>query len=103
MRELRAPKGWKIIGVNVWSSDRTDAEKRAQQKRVNRIMRNCKKLSADELIQEGVEAEIAKNARKAAYENAKREGKLWTKTQKDAAKAAKKLARRNARLGITSV
>jgi hypothetical protein len=103
MRELRMPKGWKHVGTNVWFEEKTDAEKRAHQRKVNRIMRNCKKLSADELIKEGEQAEIAKNARKASYDAAKREGKLWTKAQKDAAKAAKKLATRNARLGITSI
>lgn len=103
MRELRMPKGWKHMGTNVWSVEKSDAEKRAHQRKVNRIMRNCKQLTAEQLIKEGMEAEEIRNARKASYEAAKKAGTLWTKAQKDAAKQAKKLARRNARLGITSV
>ena len=103
MRDLRMPKGWKHVGTNVWSVEKTDAEKRAHQRKVNRVMRNCKTLTAEELINESFAAEAAKNARKASYEAAKKAGKLWTKAQKEAAKAAKKLARRNVRLGITSV
>ena len=102
MRDLRMPKGWKHVGCNVWSDEKTDAEKRANQRRVNKVMRNCKTLSVPALMKEADNFEKAKSMQKASYEAAKKAGKLWTKSQKEKAKAAKKLARREKRLANKS-
>lgn len=52
----------------------------------------------NDLREEGMKAALEKEARKASYQKAKKEGKLWTKAQKLASKEAKREARKAARL-----
>ena len=76
MRDLRMPKGWKHIGTNTWSDEKTEAEKRLHRQRVFRFMRNCKRLTADQLFKEGENAKNAQDARKASYDAAVKAGKI---------------------------
>lgn len=105
MKELRMPKGWVLVGTNAleFGNTETRAEKARRFHKMNVLIKNTPKMKLDELIEEGEKAAIIKSAKKASYDKAKKEGKLWTKAQKLASKEAKKEARKTTRLANKTV
>jgi hypothetical protein len=95
MRELRMPKGWIHIGTNAFEFGNTEtkAEKSRREKKVNDIIRSTKVTKpimvetkgvitfiAQDLIDEGDKAAVAKKARKDNLMTAFAEKKLKSKS-----------------------
>ena len=91
-------KGWKNWASNHFEDTRTPAERRAQTKKIDRLLRNTTSPSIEEMRKNADASYLEKVAREESYEKAEAEGKLWSQEKKDAAKAAKKAARRQKRL-----
>lgn len=98
--EKRMAKGWTLLATNAFEFGKTEtkAERIRKEKRFRDLIKRTSKLKLEELIQEGFDAEKVLNAKKAAYEKAKKEGRLLSLAEKNKLKAEKKEARRAKRL-----
>lgn len=98
--ERRMPKGWTHISTNI---NMSKSDTRAQEQRANRIIRNTRSKSYEELKKEANAAYEAAEARKAsllqAYEDKKLKSKALIKEaqaiKKEQAKAAEKAAKKS--------
>lgn len=87
---------WIKMYTNDLSKDGNDKKRF---KTAEKILRNTKRLSFEELQKESVQAGKDATASEESYKEAEAKGKLWTQEQKDASKAVKKAARKAKRTG----
>lgn len=82
---------WIKMYTNDLSKDGNDKKRF---KTAERVLRNTKRLSFEELQKECVQAGKDATVREEFYKEAETKGKLWTQEQKDAAKKAARKAKR---------
>lgn len=88
---------WIKMYTNDLSKDGNDKKRF---KTAERVLRNTKRLSFEELQKECVQAGKDAAAREESYKDAEAKGKLWSQEKKDVAKAEKKAARKEKRVGV---
>ena len=90
---------WELVFTNASDFTKESIEsKRKRFKTADKMNRNLEKMKLEDLIKEGLDTHRDNTYKKASYDAAKAEGKLWSKEQMRASKEAKKAERQVKRL-----